>query len=84
MTSECDYKCPFCGGCVTGGHKVTYTDDITEPVVIIQDVPAQVCQQCGERFYDSDVAARLADQADRIRAETPAKVRALVVELDAA
>ncbi|MBN1286919.1 MAG: type II toxin-antitoxin system MqsA family antitoxin [Anaerolineae bacterium] len=67
---------------MTGKHSVTYTDDTTEPVVIIQGVPAQVCQQCGERFYDSDVAERLSRQVDEIRAGRMTRVVALVAAMD--
>jgi YgiT-type zinc finger domain-containing protein len=68
MTSESDYRCPYCGGRVTHGHLVTYTDDSSEPVVIVRGVPAQVCRQCGEHFFDSDVAAQLSRLAREARA----------------
>lgn len=84
MTTERDYKCPFCGGRVTAGHLVTHVDDTVEPVVMIQNVPAQVCQQCGEQFYDGDVTVRLSRQVDEMRANRLAYVTSITGILDKA
>ena len=35
-----------------------------ETVVVLKDVPAEVCDNCGEYYLDSDTAARLYQQAE--------------------
>lgn len=47
-------KCYFCKGRV---HKEVVTVDYRwgGTLVVIQGVPAGVCQQCGEKYIDSDV-----------------------------
>jgi YgiT-type zinc finger domain-containing protein len=45
------------------GH-TTVTLQRANTVVIIKDVPAQVCQDCGEYYLDEPVAQRVYSQAD--------------------
>lgn len=56
-----------CAICKTGesqsGH-VTVTLQRGNTVVIIKEVPAQVCQDCGEYYLDEPVAQRVYAQAD--------------------
>jgi YgiT-type zinc finger domain-containing protein len=56
--------CPLCGGTKTPG-KTTFTADLGFGVVVIRDVPATVCSQCG---------------ADWIADSTAEEVEALVEE----
>lgn len=44
----------FCRGKVTQ-EKVTVDFRWGENLVIIEDVPAGVCQQCGEKYFDAEV-----------------------------
>ena len=38
---------------------VNYLVDIDGTIIIIKQVPANVCVQCGERFFDDDVMENL-------------------------
>ncbi len=46
---------------------VTYTDDLGEPVVVIRDVPADVCARCGEQFFNGEVVHRLTSLVEGAR-----------------
>jgi len=51
-------KCPLCGGNKAPG-KTTYSVDLGFGVVVVRDVPAMVCQQCGADWIDHAVAEKL-------------------------
>lgn len=51
-------RCPRCGGRKEPG-KATYTVDFGSSIVVIRDVPAMVCAQCGEEWIAADTAGRL-------------------------
>ena len=50
--------CAFCGGDIEQSL-VTYVRERNGDFLVVENVPAGVCQQCGEREYDFEVAARL-------------------------
>ena len=43
-------KCYFCKGTVKA-ERITHIHRWGEQVVILEDVPADVCQQCGEVYF---------------------------------
>lgn len=51
-------KCPLCKGSVADGS-ATFTVDLGEGVVVVRDIPAQVCSQCGEEWLDDATAMKL-------------------------
>ncbi len=51
-------KCFMCKG-ETEKKLVNYLVDIDGTIIIIKQVPANVCVQCGERFFDDDVMENL-------------------------
>ena len=51
-------KCPLCGGTKKAG-KTTFTTDLGFGVVVVRDVPATVCSQCGADWIHDSVAAKL-------------------------
>ena len=55
--------CPLCGGHQLRGT-TTWTDDTNESVVVVRDVPAILCQQCGEEWFDHAVVKRLQTMVD--------------------
>ncbi|MDZ4859355.1 MAG: type II toxin-antitoxin system MqsA family antitoxin [Candidatus Hydrogenedentes bacterium] len=57
MTTTAD-KCPLCGGTLVPGT-TTYTADLGTGVVLVRDVPATICDQCGEDWVANDAASRL-------------------------
>ena len=50
--------CDHCGGTVLA-QAATYRLEVDEQLVVVEHVPAQVCQQCGDRVYAADVVERL-------------------------
>jgi len=59
-------KCPICGGKVEQGT-TTFTADLKTGVVVVRNVPAFVCTQCGEDWIDNPVAIQLEAITDRAR-----------------
>lgn len=51
-------KCPLCGGGKKPG-KTTFTVDLGFGVVVVRDVPAIVCSQCGADWIGDQIAAKL-------------------------
>jgi len=50
--------CPICGGTKTQGI-TTFTVDLGFGVVVIRNVPAVVCEQCGADWIADETAERL-------------------------
>lgn len=59
-------SCPLCGGAKTLGT-TTFTADLRFGVVVIRDVPAMVCSQCGADWIADDVASRIEALVDEAR-----------------
>ena len=57
-------RCPLCGGIKTEG-KTTFTVDLKFGVVVVREVPALVCDQCGEAWIEDGVAERLEQMVRR-------------------
>ena len=51
-------KCFMCKG-ETEQKLVNYLLDVDNRIIIIKEVPANVCKQCGERYFDDDVMENL-------------------------
>jgi YgiT-type zinc finger domain-containing protein len=68
---DVDYiACPICHVGRLQEREVKYSQVFEGQMVVIDHVPAMVCDVCGERILDSDVLARLSgllgtDQRDR-------------------
>ena len=50
--------CYVCGGSLKKGE-TTFTADFGSGVVVIRNVPATVCSQCGMEWIDDEVAGRI-------------------------
>jgi len=57
-TKTASAACPLCGGSKTQGT-TTFTVDLGFGVVVVRDVPATVCAQCGADWISDAIAARL-------------------------
>ena len=55
--------CEFCGG-ETVQRRIRKQHWFHKQLYIIEDVPAEVCMECGERYFH----ARVLDQIDRLLA----------------
>lgn len=69
--------CPLCGGHKTSGT-TTFSADLGSGVVVVRNVRATICGQCGEEWIDDETAKKL----ERIVAE--AREKRLQVEITAA
>ena len=59
-------KCYFCQGSVKA-QRVTHVHRWDEQLIILEDVPAEVCQQCGEVYFALDALQAM----DRLAQEGP-------------
>ena len=52
-------KCVICrnGETIVGSTIFTFTDN--ETIVVVKDVPAKICDNCGEEYLDSETTRRL-------------------------
>ncbi len=57
-------KCVLCKQGETKPGKVTVTLQRDETTVIIKDVPADVCENCGEYYLASTVTTRVLSMAE--------------------
>ena len=48
---------------ICGGEKVdsttSFTVDFNNGIVVVRDVPAKVCMQCGEEWISDEIASKL-------------------------
>jgi YgiT-type zinc finger domain-containing protein len=51
-------KCPLCGGTKKEG-RTTFTVDLGSGVVVVRNVPATVCSQCGADWIEDAVSQKL-------------------------
>lgn len=58
--------CPLCGGKKKSGT-TTFTADLGFGVVVVRDVPATVCSQCGQDWIDDSMAKRLEEIVEEAR-----------------
>lgn len=66
MTENQKLKCPICGGNQKPAE-TTFTVDLGFGVVVIRQVPAFICEICGEELIHDEVAADLEQIVDQAR-----------------
>lgn len=52
-------KCVMCRGNRIEQRLIRYVQDDDGRIVIIENVPAEVCAQCGEEYIQSDIAKKI-------------------------
>jgi YgiT-type zinc finger domain-containing protein len=60
--------CPICGGSKAPGT-TTYSVDLGTGVVVVRNVQAQICLQCGEEWIDHATAQKLETIVEEARAK---------------
>ena len=60
--------CPLCGGRKKSG-KTIFTVSLGEGILVVRDVPALVCNQCGEDWIEDKIASRLEKFVDQARSK---------------
>ena len=58
--------CPLCGGKKEAG-KTTFTVDLGFGVVVVREVPATVCSQCGADWIEDAISEKLEKIVDGAR-----------------
>ncbi|MBT6050925.1 MAG: type II toxin-antitoxin system MqsA family antitoxin [Candidatus Scalindua sp.] len=58
--------CSLCGG-EKGAGKTTFTVDLGFGVVVVREVPATVCSQCGADWIDDAISEKLEKIVDNAR-----------------
>jgi YgiT-type zinc finger domain-containing protein len=53
--------CPICGQGLLSPGTTTFAADAEGTVVVVRNVPADVCENCGEAFISDAIAATLED-----------------------
>ena len=51
-------KCPICGGKLEL-KKITHPQKYQDKVIVLENVPAEVCRQCGEVLLSPEVAKKM-------------------------
>jgi YgiT-type zinc finger domain-containing protein len=57
-------SCVICRNGNTGSGTVTVTLQRGDTTVILKQVPADVCENCGEYYLSSEVAAQVLEKAE--------------------
>jgi YgiT-type zinc finger domain-containing protein len=57
-------NCMICKTGETHPGTTTVTLERGQTVVVLRDVPAQICDNCGEYYLDSDIATRASALVD--------------------
>lgn len=69
-------KCPICKHGETTAGQATVTLERSGMTLVVKQVPAQVCDNCGEEYVDETVAAQLLKEAEECaRSGTEINVR---------
>ena len=59
-------KCPLCGGSKVQGT-TTFTADLGKQLVVVRQVKATLCSQCGEEWIDDATARQLEEIVQNAR-----------------
>ena len=59
-------KCFMCKGDLIE-KEVNYLVDLDKTIIIIKSVPARVCTQCDEKFFDDEVAKKLEEMVNKLK-----------------
>ena len=52
-------QCPVCGGVMEAGKTSLTLERSGDRIIVIKNVPALVCTQCGENFIDISVSKQV-------------------------
>ena len=59
-------NCTFCKAVTTPGYS-TFTVDLGKCIVVIRNVPSDICTQCGEAYYSTAVMKKIYAIVDSLR-----------------
>lgn len=52
-------KCYFCNGGPIIKEEIDHISRVSGKLVEVKDVPAEICQQCGEKYFEPKTIRRL-------------------------
>lgn len=59
-------NCILCKANLTKGN-VNHIVDLGEGIIIIKNVPANICEQCGEYYVDTQIALKLETIVEEVK-----------------
>ena len=59
-------RCAMCKGDIAS-TKHTFIQEFDNCIIIIKNVPALVCSQCGEVYYSDEISEKLEKIVDRLQ-----------------
>lgn len=59
-------NCFMCKGELTE-KKVNYMVDLESTIIIIKGVPARVCTQCGEQYFEDETAENIENIVNKLK-----------------
>jgi YgiT-type zinc finger domain-containing protein len=62
-----------CKGTIKDGFS-SYTADIDNHVIVIRNVPAHICEQCGDTCYDTEIVKRLEEIINSLTTQAHAEI----------
>ena len=62
-------KCPLCKGQMTEGKTILPYEFNNGRVIVVLDVPALVCDQCGDDFVDIKVTRNIEKILDKVESD---------------
>jgi YgiT-type zinc finger domain-containing protein len=69
-------RCYLCGGKTTS-QRVTAENWWGDELALVENVPAWVCENCGEQYFD----AKISKQLDQLRLKPPESRRTVEVQV---
>ena len=62
-------NCPYCASGMEKGKTVLTFQMSDAEIVVVHDVPALVCDQCGEEYVDNGTAKKVEEKVERALAD---------------
>lgn len=62
-------SCPLCRNGELHPGSADKTMTIGESTLVVKEVPALICDTCGERYFNSDITQRLLDLARDVHSQ---------------
>ena len=59
-------NCFVCKGNIEE-KKVNYVVDLENTIIIIKGVPAKVCTQCGEQYFEDEIAENIEKMVNQLK-----------------
>jgi YgiT-type zinc finger domain-containing protein len=62
-------RCPLCKGEMKEGKTILPYELGKEQVIVLLDVPALICEQCGDEFVDINVTRNIEKILDKVKSD---------------